>query len=431
MVDIARPSQARKKRIRRIIYIAIGIIVVGGISLGVSRLRPAAPTVDRAVVWIDTVKRGDFTREVRGSGTLTPEDIRWIPAQTQGRVDRILIYPGMDAKVKPDSVILVLSDPTVKQAAVEARLAYESAKAAYTNQKALLETNFLKQQAETAALESQYTQAEAGLEANEALFKDGLVSELQMKQMRANVEGLKKSRDLAQQQLQIAKDGMQSQLAPQEADVNAKKAEMDLKEQQLDNLNVKAGMNGILQCVCSVSGSSGTEVPIEVGQQVNPGSNLARVANPNLLKAVLRIAETQTKDIRIGQYAEIDTRNGIVKGHVNRIDPSASGGTVGVDVVMDEPLPPGARPDLSVDGTIQLQKLVNVVYVGRPAFGQEDSTVTIFKVQPNGDAIATKVKLGKASVNTIQVLDGLQPGDQVILSDMSQYDAFDRVQIKG
>lgn len=431
MVDIARPSQARKKRIRRILYILAGIIVIGGISLGVSRLRPAAPTVDRAVVWIDTVKRGDFTREVRGSGTLTPEDIRWIPAQTQGRVDRILIYPGMDAHVKPDSVILVLSDPTVKQAAVEAKLAYEAAQAAYINQKATLQTNYLKQQSDTAQFESQYTQAQADLKANEPLLKEGLVSELQIEKYRAVVDGLQKNLALSQQQLQIAKDGMESQLAPEEADVNTKKADMDLKQQQLDDLNVKAGMSGILQCVCSVSGSSGTEVPVEVGQQVAPGTNLARVANPNLLKAVLRIAETQTKDIRLGQYAEIDTRNGIVKGHVSRIDPSASGGTVGVDVVMDEALPSGARPDLSVDGTIQLQKLVNVVFVGRPAFGQEDSTVTIFKVQPNGDAVATKVKLGKASVNTIQVLDGLQPGDQVILSDMSQYDAFDRVQIKG
>lgn len=426
MVDIARPSQARKKRIRRILYIAAGIIVIGGISLGVSRLRPAAPTVDRAVVWIDTVKRGDFTREVRGSGTLTPEDIRWIPAQTAGRVDRILIHAGMDAIVKPDSVILVLSDPELKQQVVAARLAYEASKAAFANKKAQLESDFLNQQSDTANIESQYKQADSALKANEQLHSEGLVSDLQIEQQRVNTNELKGRYALAQQRLDITKKGMDSQLAPEEADMNSKKAEYDLKQQQLDDLNVKAGMTGILQCVCSADG-----VPLDVGQQVQPGTNLARVANPNLLKAVLRIAETQTKDIRLGQYAEIDTRNGIVKGHVSRIDPSASGGTVGVDVSMDEPLPAGARPDLSVDGTIQLQKLVNVVFVGRPAFGQEDSTVTIFKVQPNGDAIATKVKLGKASVNTIQVLDGLQPGDQVILSDMSQYDAFDRVQIKG
>ena len=426
MVDIARPSQARKKRIRRIIYIAAGVIVIGGISLGVSRLRPAAPTVDRAVVWIDTVKRGDFTREVRGSGTLTPEDIRWIPAQTAGRVERILIHPGMDAKVKPDSVILVLSDPQLKQEVVSAKLAYDASQAAYTNKKAQLQSDYLNQQSDVANIESQYKQADADLKANEELHKDGLVSDLQLEKMRTNAAELKGRFDLAQQRLAITRQGMDSQLAPEEADVNSKKAEYDLKAQQLDDLNVKAGMTGILQCVCT----SG-DVALDVGQQVAPGTNLARVANPNLLKAVLRIAETQTKDIRIGQYAEVDTRNGIVKGHVSRIDPSASGGTVGVDVSMDEALPSGARPDLSVDGTIQLQKLVNVVFVGRPAFGQEDSTVTIFKVQPNGDAVATKVKLGKASVNTIQVLDGLQPGDQVILSDMSQYDAFDRVQIKG
>ena len=228
--------------------------------------------------------------------------------------------------------------------------------------------------------------------------------------------------DLGQTQLagSITREGTTSQLAPQEAEVNQRKAQWELRRHQLDDLKVKAGMSGTL-----------TALPVERGQQVGPGTNLARVANPSNLKAELRIAETQTKDIHIGQYAEVDTRNGVVKGHVSRIDPSATGGTVGVDVIMDGPLPAGARPDLSVDGTIQLEKLTNIIYVGRPAFGQEQSTVTIFKVQPNGEAIATKVKLGRASVSTIEVIEGLNPGDQVILSDMSQFDAFDRVQLKG
>jgi HlyD family secretion protein len=418
MVDIARPSQARKKRIRRILYISAAVVAVAGISLGVSRLKPAAPSVDRAVVWIDTVKRGDFTRQVRGSGVLTPEDIRWIPAQTKGRVEDIILRPG--AQVKPGTVILVLDDPDVKQAVRDAELAYQAAKAAYDNKKADLQSALLAQESSVATIESQYKQAELDRQANESLGKEGLVSELTVKQKQSIAEDLKNRLAAERNRLKITQEGMTSQLAPQEADVNQKKAAWELRRQQLEDLKVKAGMTGTL-----------TVIAVERGAQVAPGTNLARVADPTKLKAELRIAETQTKDIHIGQYAEIDTRNGVVKGHVIRMDPSSTGGTVGVDVGMDGDLPPGSRPDLSVDGTIQLEKLVNVVYVGRPAFGQENSTVTIFKVGANGEAHATKVKLGVASVSTIQVLDGLQPGDQVILSDMSQYDAFDRVQIKG
>ncbi|HTL45098.1 MAG TPA: efflux RND transporter periplasmic adaptor subunit [Vicinamibacterales bacterium] len=418
MVDIARPSQAKRKRIRRILWGSATLLAIVLISVAVSRLKPAAPTVDRAVVWIDAVKQGNLVVQVRGSGTLTPEDIRWIPAMTQGRVEKIVLRPG--AQVKADSVILELTNPELEQQVREAELEYQSAQAAYVNRKAELQTGLLSQEADTANIEASYKQAALDLEANEKLAKDGLVSDIQLKQKQSAAAELKNRLDLAQKRLVIARDGIQSQVAPQEADVNQKKAAWDLKRQQLGDLKVKAGMAGILQ-----------QVPVEVGAQVAPGTNLARVANPNDLKAELRIAETQTKDIRIGQPAEIDTRNGIVKGHVSRIDPASNGGTVGVDVIMDEPLPPGARPDLSVDGTIRLDELKDVVIVGRPAFGQENSTVSIFKLQPNGEAVATKVKLGRASVNQIQVLDGLKPGDQVILSDMSQYDAFDRVQLKG
>jgi HlyD family secretion protein len=418
MVDIARPSQARKKRIRRILYATVAVIAVAGISLGVSKLKPAAPTVDRAVVWIDSVKRGPMLRQVRGSGVLTPEDIRWIPAQTQGRVERIVLRPG--AEVKPDTVILELSNPELTQSVRDAELAYQAAKAAFENRKAELQSALLAQESATASIETNYKQADLDLQANEELYKDKLISELTLKQKRGLAEDLKNRLAVEQRRLAITREGLTSQLAPQEADVNQKKAAWELRRQQLEDLKVKAGMSGTL-----------TVVPVERGQQVAPGTNLARVANPTNLKAELRIAETQTKDIRIGQYAEVDTRNGIVKGHVSRMDPSATGGTVGVDVVMDGPLPDGARPDLSVDGTIQLERLDNIVFVGRPAFGQENSTVTIFKVQPSGEAIATKVKLGRASVNTIEVIEGLNPGDQVILSDMSQFDSFDRVQLKG
>ena len=301
-----------------------------------------------------------------------------------------------------------------------AALDYQSAQAAFTNRKAQLQSDLLQQESNVANIETQSKQADLELQANESLYKDQLISQITLEQKRGLASDLKNRLVVENKRLAITREGLTSQLAPQEADVNSKKAQWELRRRQLDDLKVKAGMSGTL-----------TQVPVERGQQVSPGANLARVANPTNLKAELRIAETQTKDIRIGQYAEIDTRNGVVKGHVTRMDPSSTGGTVGVDVSMDEPLPAGARPDLSVDGTVLLEKLTNVVYVGRPAFGQENSTVTIFKVQPSGEAIATKVKLGRASVNTIEVLEGLSPGDQVILSDMSQYDAFDRVQLKG
>ena len=418
MVDIARPSQARKKKIRRILYISVAVIVVAGISLGVSRLKPAAPTVDRAVVWIDAVKKGSMLRQVRGSGLLVPEDIRWINTQSSGRVERIVLRPG--AQVTPDTVILELTNPQLEQAVRDAELAYRSAQAAFTNRKAELQSALLLQESTVANIESQSKQADLDLQANETLFKEQLISQLTLQQKRSLSADLKNRLNVEQRRLQITRDGINSQLAPQEAEVNQRKAAWELRRRELGDLKVKAGMSGTLQ-----------SVPVERGQQVGPGINLARVANPSNLKAELRIAETQTKDIRIGQYAEVDTRNGIVKGKVSRIDPSSVGGTVGVDVIMDGPLPAGSRPDLSVDGTIQLERLDNIIYVGRPAFGQENSTVTIFKVQPNGEAIATKVKLGRASVNTIEVIEGLNPGDQVILSDMSQFDSFDRVQLKG
>jgi HlyD family secretion protein len=418
MVDIARPSQAKKKRIRRILWASVAVIAVAGISLGVSRLRPAAPSVDRAVVWIDTVKRGDFTRQVRGSGVLTPEDIRWIPAQTKGRVDDILLRPG--AQVKPDTVILVLDDPDVKQAVKDAELAYQAAKAAYDNKKADLQSTLLSQEAGVKSIEAQYNQADYDLQANEALFKEGLVAELTVKQKRSAASDLKNRLASEQNRLQITQQGLTQQIAPQEADVNQKKAAWELRSRELENLKVKAGMTGTL-----------TVIAVERGAQVAPGTNLARVADPTRLKAELRIAETQTKDIHIGQYAEVDTRNGIVKGHVIRMDPSSTGGTVGVDVGMDGELPPGSRPDLSVDGTIQLEKLDNVIYVGRPAFGQENSTVSLFKVSADGEAVRTTVKLGRSSVSQIEIVEGLQPGDQVILSDMSAQDSFDRIRISG
>jgi HlyD family secretion protein len=417
MVDIARsPEVKRKKKIRRILYGVVALIAVVGISYGVSRLQPAAPTVDRATVWVDTVKRGPMIRQVRGSGTLVPENIRWIPATTSGRVERIVIRPG--AKVSPNTVILEMSNPDLQQSVMDAQLAYRSAQAAFENRKADLQSQLLNQEGSVTTLESQYKQSVLTLAANEALYKDNLISELQLKQFRSVEQDLKNQLAVARQRLEISRTGMKSQLAPQEADVNQRKAALDLRVKQLDDLKVKSPMAGVLQLV-----------PVEVGQQVGAGTNVARVADPTVLKAELRIAETQTKDIAIGQVAEVDTRNGVVPGRVSRIDPASLNGTVGVDITLEGALPPGARPDLSVDGTVRLQKLDDVIYVGRPAFGQEESSITLFKLQPNGEALRTKVTLGRSSVNTIEIKEGLQPGDQVILSDMSSYDQFDRVRL--
>jgi HlyD family secretion protein len=301
---------------------------------------------------------------------------------------------------------------------MDAQLAFRSAEAAYENRRADLQSQLLNQEAGVVTMESQWRQASLTLAANEELYKEKLISELQLKQYRASEQDLKNQLSVARQRLEITKAGMQSQLAPQEADVNQRKAALDLRLRQLDDLKVKAGMTGVLQVL-----------PVEVGQQVSAGTNVARVADPTMLKAELRIAETQTKDIKIGQVAEVDTRNGVVAGTVSRIDPASSNGTVGVDIRLEGALPPGARPDLSVDGTVRLQKLDDVIFVGRPAFGQEESTITLFKLSADGEAHRTKVVLGRSSVNTIEIREGLQPGDQVILSDMSSYDQFDRVRL--
>jgi HlyD family secretion protein len=333
-------------------------------------------------------------------------------------VGNIVLRPG--ATVKPDTVILELSNPELQQSVKEAQLAYQSAQANFVNRKQELESALLNQQGDVAGIEASYKNAALNLEAQEKLYTDGLVSEIQLKQSRSAAEELKNRLEIGRKRLEMQTAGIKSQLAPQEADVDQKRAAYELRVRQLDDLKVKAGMNGVLQLV-----------PVERGQQVAPGTNLARVADPTNLKAELRIAETQTKDIRIGQSAEVDTRNGVVKGHVSRMDPASAGGTVGVDIILEGALPSGARPDLSVDGTIQLERLDNVLYVGRPAFGQEQSTVGLFKLNADGEAIRTNVKLGRSSVNQIEIVDGLQPGDQVILSDMSAQDQFDRIRIAG
>jgi HlyD family secretion protein len=417
MVDIARsPAIARRKKIKRAAFATSGLVVIILITIGVSQLKPAAPSVDRASVWIDTVKRGPMVRLVRGSGTLVPEDIRWINTTSSGRVERILLRPG--APVTPTTVILELSNPELEQQVMDAKLAHATALANYTNRKTELERALLEQESQLAQIETQYNNSKLNLEAQEALFADGLVSELTVKQVRSATKDLENRVAIAKQQLEMTRNGITSQLAPQQAEVDQRRAQYELRLRQLEDLKVKAGMYGVL-----------SQVPVEVGQQVSPGTNLARVADPTKLKAEVRIAETQTRDIRIGQPAEVDTRNGVIKGVVSRIDPTATGGTVAVDITLEGELPPGARPDMSVDGTITLEKLPDVIKVGRPAIGQENGTVMLFKLDANGEAHRVQVRFGRTSVNEIEVLEGLQPGDQVILSDMSAHDQYDRIRI--
>jgi len=417
-MDIARPSNARQKRIKQGIYAGVGLLAVVLVSVGLSRLKPAAPTVERAVVWPDTVKRGPMLRQVRGLGTLTPEDIEWIPATTQARVDKIVLRPG--TRVKADSVILELSNPQLEQELVDAQLKLQAAEAGLANLKVQLQNDLLATKAAAATIEGDYSKAKMQAQMNEALAKDQLVSELVLKQSQVDADQLGVRSQIAKDQLATKVDSTREQMAVQQSLVDQARAVLSLKRQQKDELKVRAGLEGMLQLV-----------PVEVGQQVAPGTNLARVANPAHLKAEIKIAETQAKDIQLGQPASIDTRNGIVEGKVARIDPSVINGTRTVDVSLPAELPKGAVPDLSVDGTIELERLNDVLYMGRPAFGQEQSTVGLFKISPDGTtAERVQVKLGVSSVNTVEVLSGLKVGDQVILSDMSAYDAFDRIRLK-
>lgn len=416
-MDIPRPDQSKAKRKKRLTYIAIAAVALVGITVVLARLKPAAPTLDRTLVWIDTVKRGEMLREVRGLGTLVPEEIRWIAARTQGRVDRIILRPG--AVVTEDSVILQLANPDVEQAAANADSQLKAAEAELLNLRVSVQSGVLAAESTAASVKAEYEQSKLRAEVNEQLYKDGLVSELDLRLSKVTAEQASTRNQIEQKRYAFAKDSVAPQVAVKEAEVDRLRAQAKLRHDELDALAVRAGMSGVLQLL-----------PVEVGAQVQPGTNLARVADPTKLKAEVRIAETQAKDIQIGQPASIDTRNGVVGGKVARIDPSVQNGTVTVDVSLPAELPRGARPDLSVDGVIQLERLDDVVFVGRPAFGQEKTKVGIFKLDSSGSyANRTQVTLGRSSVNTVEIVSGLQPGDRVILSDMSQWDANDRVKL--
>jgi HlyD family secretion protein len=419
MVDIQRPaSVARNRRNRQIAMAAVVLVAITLISIGLSRLKPAAPTVDRATVWLDTVKRGPMVRQVRGLGTLVPEEIRWVPAATDGRVERIVVQPG--TAVAADTVILELSNPTQTQAALEAEQQLKAAIAQLTSLRVRIQNEVLAQEAAATGVSAELRQARLQADSDAEMAREGLVSALISKLSQVRAENLVTRDQIEQRRLREMQGSVDAQLAVQQAEVDRLQALVALRRSQVSQLRVRPGIAGMLQ-----------QVPVEVGQQVAPGTNLARVADPARLKAQLKIAETQAKDIVLGQAASIDTRNGLIAGRVSRIDPAVQGGTVTVDVALEGELPKGARPDLSVDGTIELERLADILYVGRPAYGQEQSVISLFRVEPDGvTCVSAKVTVGRTSVNTIEVKSGLKAGDQVILSDMSQFDAFDRVKLK-
>jgi HlyD family secretion protein len=419
-MDIARPEFKERKRRRQIVIASIVAVVVVVLTILVYRLRPAAPVVERGTVWTDTVRRGSMLRQVRGIGSLVPsqESVLQIPAETDATVVRIRMLPG--SLVKPDTILLDMSNPQVEQAAVDARLQWKAAEAEYQSERMKLESDLMNQKAGAATVKADFTQAELQSQTDKALYDLGVISGLAYKASKGKADELTIRNGLEDQRLVSGQKAMDSQLAEEQAKVEEMKVLAELKQKQLDALRVRAGIEGVL-----------VELPLHVGEHVLPGTMLAKVVQPNHLMAELKIPETQARDVQIGEPSSIDTHNGLISGTVMRVDPAVQNGTVTVDVKLTGDLPKGARPDLSVDGTIDLERLENVLYVGRPAFGQENSTISLFKLEANGqDAVRVPVKVGRASVNSIQVLDGLHEGDTVVLSDMSRWDNTDRIRLQ-
>lgn len=418
-MDIARPEFKKQKRRRLVISAAIGILCLVAVTVGVSRLKPAAPELERSTVWTDTVKHGVMLRQVRGLGTLVPsqEFIRQIPAETEATVVRIRMLPG--SRVTASNVLMEMSNPQVEQAAVDAKLQLKAAEAQLQSLRVTLQSNLMTQKAGAATVNADYSQAKLQSDTDKALYDLGVISGLAYKNSKSKADELTTRNNIEVERLDINLKAIVSQMAEQQARVDEIRALAELKQAQLDALKVHAGIEGIL-----------TELPLQVGQHVLPGTMLAKVVQPNHLKAELKVPETQARDIQMGQAGLIDTHNGTISGTVSRIDPAVQNGTVTVDVTLTGELPKGARPELSVDGTIDLEQLNNVLYVGRPAFGQENSTISLFKLDADSKgAVRVPVKVGRASVNSIQILEGLHEGDTVILSDMSRNDNTDRIRL--
>jgi len=416
-MDVPRHGARRGRIIRRSIAAAVTLCAIAGITYALSRLKPAAPSVERGTVWPDTVKRGPLILQRRGLGALVPEEILWIPAVSDGRVDKVLLRAG--AAVQPETLLIELSNPELQLAATDYEWQVKSAEAAYTDLKVQLESQKLTQRANTAQVQSEYVQAQLKADRDEQLARDGLTPDLNLRLSKATAEELKHRFEIEKKRLEISDQSIQAQLAAQRVQIQKLRAAWELKKQQVAELKIRAGTHGVLQ-----------QMAVEVGQRVTPGTILAKVAQPWKLKAELKIPETQAKDIALGQVAEVDTRNGVIPGRVSRIDPAAVNGTVTVDIRLEGELPQGARPDLSVDGTIEIERLADVMYVGRPVFGQPNSTVTLFRLDPDGrEAVRVPVKFGRASVNSIEVVEGLKVGDTVLLSDMSAWDAHNRIRL--
>lgn len=416
-MDIPRTGEAEKRRLRRNIGIGVGIAVVLLISAGLSRLEPAAPTVERETVMIDTVKRGLFLRQVRGPGTLVPEDVRWISASVEGRVERIPALPGVE--VQADTVLLEMSDPQIQQNALEAEAQLKGSQADYDDLKAQLENQLLNQQAQVTAAESQSEQANLQEEADEKLAKDGLIPALNLKLSRLRAAQLTKQAGIERERFAQSRRSADAQLVAQRARVDQMMAMYDLRRRQVESLTVRAGIAGQLQ-----------ELPVQVGQSVAPGTVLARVARPEKLKAELRIPEVAAKDVKVGQKASIDTRPVPIEGIVWRVAPSSQDGSVIVDVRLQGSLPPGARPNLSVDGTIEIERVDNVLYVGRPAVSQPNSKIELFRLTNGGkEAERVQVELGRTSVSTVEIVRGLKIGDEVILSDTAAQDGYNKIRL--
>jgi HlyD family secretion protein len=420
LMDIARPEFKTQKRRRQMILGAVVVIAVVAVTIGVSRLKPAAPTVERGTVWTDTVKRGPMVRQVRGIGSLVPtqESVRQIPAETEATVVRILMLPG--SQVEAGTILLEMSNPQTEQAAVDAQLQLKAAEAEYQSLRVRLESDLMNQKAGAATINADHAQAQRQADTDKALYDLGVISGLAYKSSKGKADELTTRHDLEGQRLTANQKAIESQMAQQQAKVDQMRVLAQLKQKQLDALKVRAGIKGVL-----------VDLPLQVGQHVLPGIMLAKVVEPDHLMATIKIAETQARDVQIGEPASVDTHNGVVAGTVMRVDPGVQNGTVTVDVKLTGELPKGARPDLSVDGTIDLERLDNVLYVGRPAFGQESSTISLFKLGPDGQgALRVPVKVGRASVNSIQVIEGLHEGDTVILSDMSRWDSTDRIRLE-
>jgi HlyD family secretion protein len=418
-MDIKRaPKSKIKKKIRNAVMIVIGIAAIGGITYGLTKLKPAAPTLDPSTAVIETVKRGEMVRDVRGNGTLVPELTRWVPAPADGRVEKILLKAGVE--VDPSTVIAELSNPQLEQQASDTDLQVKAAEADQENLKVKLESDTMTQKSAIATIAAQYSQAKLQLDADEKLAKEGLVADLTLKISRVTVLDLANRLKVELERLAVAARSTKAQLNAAGSRLDQLRALAVLRRKQVDDLKVRAGSGGVLQ-----------QVLVTEGQQVTPGTNMARVADPASLKAVLRVAETQISGVRVGQPVVVDTRNGLIQGTVSRIDPAAREGTFEIDATLVGPLPPSARPDLSVDGTIELERLQDVLKVGRPAFGQAQQTIGMFVLSPDGtEAERRSVKLGRNSVSQIEILDGLKEGDRVIISDTTALDSYNRIRLR-